>query len=248
MGGSGFGDAVEILNRAMNLARAWAGWSHGGSAKAQGGDKRARVNTRAGIATRCVSWKKWRLGERGVSLRSTASLQAEMATPSEERLLFRTKNDPVNGFTAYSGLFHMAFSKTDFCIAGCFLLEGLGLRRRLAEDSQPYLRWACVCRARGGAPSPSSTVEYRHAGLSGNSFWKALYREDFQISAGMKIRFGTGPSLCALGRNEKGQVRRPALMGFNDEGCAYFTMPRSSTSKMRGTPGPMPPLGLPLSP
>ncbi|MDI1312941.1 hypothetical protein, partial [Prosthecobacter sp.] len=35
-----------------------------------------------------------------------------------------------------------------------------GLRRRLAEDSQPYQRWACA--------------RY-HAPLSGNQFWKTLY-------------------------------------------------------------------------
>jgi hypothetical protein len=48
----------------------------------------ADATASAGIATRCVPWKKWRCCERGVSLRSTTSLQALMAPPSARENVF----------------------------------------------------------------------------------------------------------------------------------------------------------------
>jgi hypothetical protein len=43
------------------------------------------------------------------------------------------------------------------------LLEDLGLRSRLAEDSQPYLRWAYERPARGWAACPQAAAERLHA-------------------------------------------------------------------------------------
>ena len=82
-------------------------------------------------------------------------------------------------------LYGMEVGKTHFRLAGGFLLDNQGLRRRLAEDSQPYQRWACACPARGRALGPPSAVERgpmlfpeirfgkRHI-MSRQRFWKCV--------------------------------------------------------------------------
>jgi len=53
----------------------------------------------------------------------------------------------------------IAVRKTHFRLAGCFLIEDDGLRRRLVEDNQPYQRWACERPARGRAACPQAAAE-----------------------------------------------------------------------------------------
>ncbi len=65
-------------------------------------------------------------------------------------------------------------SQTHFRLSGCFLIADHGLRRRLAEDSQPYLSWALACLQRGGEAGPPASAERLQAPLTGNPFWKTL--------------------------------------------------------------------------
>jgi len=75
-------------------------------------------------------------------------------------------------------LFEAAYScscKTHFHLTGCLLLENHGLRRRLAEDSQPYQRWACERTVQGRAACPQAAAGRLLARFSKNPFWKTLH-------------------------------------------------------------------------
>ena len=70
----------------------------------------------------------------------------------------------------------IAVRKTHFRLAGCFLIADHGLRRRLAEDSQPYQRRACERPARGRAACPQAAAERLHARFPEISFGKRYKR------------------------------------------------------------------------
>ena len=66
----------------------------------------------------------------------------------------------------------IAVRKTHFRLAGCFLIDDQGLRRRLAGDSQPYQHWACERPARGREACPQTAAERLHTRFPEISFGK----------------------------------------------------------------------------
>ena len=77
-------------------------------------------------------------------------------------------------------------------------IEDLGLRRRLVEDNQPYLRWICERPARDGAACPQTASERLHARFPEISFANRYITEkedDSAIAACLVVRTRLSPAL-----------------------------------------------------
>ena len=119
-----------------------------------------------------------RLGVFGVETPATPHHPLRQTTRLRGRsyaLLFAERSQ-TSPFFARRASKDRAVRKTHFRLAGCFWIDDHGLRRRLAEDSQPYQHWVCERPARGGTACPPAAVGRLHARFAEIRFGKRSMR------------------------------------------------------------------------